>query len=146
MDSQEVRLSFLGPGGVVAEMLRGAQFPMREGAVVGEASPSSASPAPLVAIRMWTYNSQQFFAEQIDSIKSHTHARWPLWGADDGSNDGTLDLLRCHQIDLDADRLVITTGPRAGSISGFFGLTAEPEVQADGHAWADRETCGSPNH
>ena len=111
---------------------------------VSELSLAVAAPAPLVAILMCTYNGEQFLAEQLDSIKAQTHTNWRLWVSDDGSSDGTLDILKRYQADWGADRLVITTGPRAGSTRNFLALTAGPEIQADGYAWADQDDVWEP--
>ena len=111
---------------------------------VSELSLAVASPAPLVAILMCTYNGEQFLAEQLDSIKAQTHTNWRLWVSDDGSSDGTLDILKRYQADWGAARLVITTGPRAGSTRNFLALTASPEIQADGYAWADQDDVWEP--
>jgi len=91
-----------------------------------------------------TYNGEQFLAEQLDSIKAQTHTRWKLWVSDDGSSDGTLDILKRYQADWNVDRLVITTGPRAGSTQNFLALTANPAIQADAYAWADQDDVWEP--
>ena len=97
------------------------------------------SRASLVAILMCTYNGEQFLAEQLDSIKAQTHKNWKLWVSDDGSSDGTLEILKRYQAEWGEDRLMITTGPRAGSTRNFLTLTANPEIQAEGYAWADQD-------
>jgi glycosyltransferase involved in cell wall biosynthesis len=104
----------------------------------------SSSGASLVAILMCTYNGEQFLAEQLDSIKAQTHQNWKLWVSDDGSSDSTLDILKRYQNDWGAGRLVITMGPRAGSTRNFLALTANPEIQTEGYAWADQDDVWEP--
>jgi glycosyltransferase involved in cell wall biosynthesis len=99
---------------------------------------------PLVAILLCTYNGEQFLADQLDSIKAQTHTNWRLWVSDDGSSDGTLDMLKRYRADWGADRLVITMGPRAGSTRNFLALTANPAIQADAYAWADQDDVWEP--
>lgn len=99
---------------------------------------------PLVAILLCTYNGEQFLAEQLVSIKVQTHTHWRLWVSDDGSSDSTLEILKRYQAEWGADRLVITMGPRAGSTSNFFSLTANPAIQADAYAWADQDDVWEP--
>ncbi len=111
---------------------------------VTEPSSPSAAQQPLVAVLLCTYNGEQFLAEQLDSIKAQTHTNWRLWVSDDGSSDGTLDILKRYQADWGADRLVITTGPRAGSTQNFLALTANPTIQAYGYAWADQDDVWEP--
>jgi glycosyltransferase involved in cell wall biosynthesis len=111
---------------------------------VSEPSSTSAALQPVVAILLCTYNGEQFLAEQLDSIKAQTHTNWRLWVSDDGSSDSTLDILKRYQNDWDEDRLMITTGPRAGSTRNFLTLTANPEIQAEGYAWADQDDVWEP--
>lgn len=99
---------------------------------------------PLVAILLCTYNGEQFLAAQLDSIKAQTHTHWKLWVSDDGSSDSTLDILKRYQADWGADRLVITTGPHAGSTSNFFALTTNHAIQAEVYAWADQDDVWEP--
>ncbi|ESQ13185.1 MAG TPA: hypothetical protein DIW77_19980 [Chromatiaceae bacterium] len=46
-----------------------------------------------VLILMATFNGASFLATQIDSIRNQTHVDWRLLIRDDGSNDGTPELL-----------------------------------------------------
>ena len=48
---------------------------------------------PEITICMATYNGQQFLKEQIDSFFSQTCKNWQLLVRDDGSKDGTLDII-----------------------------------------------------
>lgn len=48
---------------------------------------------PMAEILMPTYNGARFVREQIDSLLSQTDGRWHLTVSDDGSTDGTPDIL-----------------------------------------------------
>lgn len=48
---------------------------------------------PTVHILLSTYNGARYLREQLASIQRQTHANWRLWVRDDGSNDGTLEVL-----------------------------------------------------
>lgn len=43
---------------------------------------------------MATYNGEKFIAEQIDSILNQTYQNWKLIIHDDGSDDGTVDIVK----------------------------------------------------
>lgn len=45
-------------------------------------------------ILMATYNGKTYIAEQIASIQMQTYLHWVLLISDDGSNDGTIDLIK----------------------------------------------------
>lgn len=46
----------------------------------------------LVSIVMPSYNSEQFIAESIESVKAQSHNEWELLICDDCSTDGTFDI------------------------------------------------------
>ena len=47
----------------------------------------------MISILLPTFNASEFLAETIDTIIKQTHKDWELIVVDDGSNDGTLELL-----------------------------------------------------
>lgn len=47
----------------------------------------------MVAILLSTYNGERFLREQLDSILNQTYSNWRLYVRDDGSIDGTINLL-----------------------------------------------------
>ena len=48
---------------------------------------------PKVHILMSTYNGHKYLREQLDSIFKQTYNNFTLYVRDDGSNDGTNELL-----------------------------------------------------
>lgn len=48
---------------------------------------------PCVDIVMTTYNSSEFLSEQLDSIIGQEYSRWHLLISDDGSSDGTREII-----------------------------------------------------
>lgn len=59
-----------------------------------------------VAICMATYNGKKYLAEQIDSILKQTYTNRILFIRDDGSSDGTMELLREYREQY-PDRIVL---------------------------------------
>ena len=49
--------------------------------------------SPTVSVAMATYNGERFLQEQLDSLAAQTHLPCELVVGDDGSTDGTLDIL-----------------------------------------------------
>lgn len=92
-----------------------------------------------VAILMCTYQGRRFLAQQLDSIAAQTHANWTLWVSDDGSSDGTLELLREYQRSWGESRLRVLHGPRAGFAANFMYLCRAADAAADGYAFADQD-------
>ncbi|MEE8271770.1 MAG: glycosyltransferase family 2 protein [Alphaproteobacteria bacterium] len=52
---------------------------------------------PIVDVVLATYNGAEFVAAQIDSLLAQTYRSWRLLARDDGSTDGTADILRAYQ-------------------------------------------------
>jgi glycosyltransferase involved in cell wall biosynthesis len=78
--------------------------------------------APCVDIVLSVYNGAPWVEEQIQSIQTQTHDAWRLWVRDDGSEDGTAQILRRM---ADADhriRLRTPGGERMGRARSFSTL------------------------
>ena len=106
--------------------------------------PASYSSLP-VAILMATYNGQRYLKEQLDSIAAQSYTHWRLWVSDDGSGDGTLDILSAYREQWGPDKLSIFSGPRQGFQANFISLTDRPEIEADYFAWSDQDDLWLPD-
>lgn len=112
-----------------------------------EASRSSKQPSmgtPLVAILLATLNGERFLGEQLDSYASQTQTNWKLWASDDGSSDGTVDILRSYQSKWGEDRLAIRSGPRQGFAKNFMSLASSKEIEAEYYAFSDQDDIWLP--
>ena len=47
-----------------------------------------------VNILLSTYNGEQYLAEQVKSIQEQTYQEWKLLIRDDGSSDGTVEIIK----------------------------------------------------
>ncbi|KQV44856.1 glycosyl transferase family 2 [Duganella sp. Root336D2] len=98
-----------------------------------------------VAILLCTYNGQQYLAEQLDSFAAQTHANWEAWASDDGSRDGTRDILEGYVQMWPAGRLRVLQGPAKGLVANFLSLTCNEAIQADYYAYSDQDDVWDAN-
>ena len=100
----------------------------------------SAPVDPLVSVALATYNGARYLEPLLASIEAQDHARLEIVVADDGSTDGTLDLLarrawrRPHRI--------LPAAPRAGVIGNFS--RALDACEGDHLALADQDDVWTP--
>jgi hypothetical protein len=97
--------------------------------------PSSSRVAVLIA----TFNGAAFLSQQLNSIERQS---WPLidvWASDDGSGDGTVDLLKDASGRWTKGRFEIVGGPRGGVVENFRSLLRHGEIDADFIAFSDQD-------
>lgn len=87
---------------------------------------------------MCTYNGSAFLAEQLRSFERQTWCNWSLYVSDDGSQDGSLALLKDFGA-LHDGRVQIFDGPGKGFVANFLGLTCRDDIDADFYAWSDQD-------
>ena len=97
-----------------------------------------------IAILLATFNGQRFLKKQLDSIASQEDVTWTLWASDDGSQDGTVEILTQYQAVWGADKLKILHGPCQGFVKNFFSLLTLPQVEADYFAFCDQDDVWHP--
>ena len=74
----------------------------------------------MAEILMPTYNGARFVREQIDSLLSQTDGRWHLTVSDDGSTDGTPDILDEYASRYPEKVRRIVSGQRFGNARDHF--------------------------
>lgn len=82
---------------ILRRNLRGSSLSDLEPSTVGEAGPRSELGLPLVSVAVVTYNQRRFLDECIRSVLAQDYPNIEIVVADDGSTDGTVDLL--HRYD-----------------------------------------------
>lgn len=97
------------------------------------------SSAKTVAILLCTYQGQRFLREQLDSIATQSYQNWTVWASDDGSVDGTREILEQYSQKWGPDRLVLDRGPSEGFVANFLTLACKTTVNADFYAFADQD-------
>ena len=92
-----------------------------------------------VAILMATYNGEKYLSEQIESIINQTFTDWVLYIHDDGSTDGTLEIIKKY-VKIYPKKIILIQGERTGGAKfNFFSLmdkvTAEYIMFSDQDDW-----------
>ncbi|MEL6646254.1 MAG: glycosyltransferase family 2 protein [Pseudomonadota bacterium] len=95
--------------------------------------------APHIAILLATYNGARFIERQLTSIAQQTHENWSLWISDDGSDDGTLDIIEAWRAAHPHLVVQLRQGPRKGAAQNFMCLLQATEIEADYFAFADQD-------
>lgn len=92
---------------------------------------------PLVEVLLSTHNGERFVTEQIESILAQTHPRVRLTVRDDGSTDGTPQVLAGLGVETSA-------GDNLGLPWAFFRLIEDSSDDADYFSLADQDDVWSP--
>lgn len=101
-----------------------------------EQRPVSSAP---IAILLCTYNGARFLAPQLASYEAQEFSSWRLFVSDDGSTDGTPDLLADFQKKHGEARVQIRQGPRKGFVANFLSLICDPAIDGEYYALSDQD-------
>lgn len=95
-----------------------------------------------IAILMATYNGRKYLGEQLDSILSQSNRQWHLYVHDDGSTDGTVELLADYAGRY-PDRVTVMDYPsQGGALPNFMSLLEK--VEADYYMFSDQDDVWHP--
>ena len=94
---------------------------------------------PHVAILLGTHCGASFLTEQLDSITKQSYKNLRVWASDDGSDDGTQDLLAQYQSSWEEGCITIRSGPKQGFVSNFLSLICNPDMRANYFAFCDQD-------
>lgn len=99
---------------------------------------------PCVNILLCTLNGARFLAAQLASLERQSHANWRLTVSDDGSTDGTLQVVErfAQQIRQPVE---IRIGPRRGWAANYLSLANDPGIDADYFAFCDQDDLWHPD-
>lgn len=86
-----------------------------------------------VNVLISTYNGEKYIQEQIESIKKQTYPNIKIYVRDDGSSDGTWEILDRYRKELGTERFVAVRGQNLGFGKSFLELL---ELADDGDYWA----------
>jgi len=74
---------------------------------------------PLVSIALCTYNGSKYLMEQLNSLSGQTYKNLEIVIVDDGSSDGTIELLRQYTIDSYLNIKIYLNHENLGYIKNF---------------------------
>ncbi|ABB32403.1 glycosyltransferase [Geobacter metallireducens GS-15] len=98
---------------------------------------------PRVEILMSTYNGEKFLAEQLDSILAQTHQYFVLTVRDDGSKDGTPDILSRYA--ATDERITYCVQENRGVVGSFYWLLKNSSPLSNYVAFSDQDDVWLPN-
>lgn len=96
-----------------------------------------------IAILLATYNGCHFIREQLDSIFSQTNECWHLYVHDDGSKDGTLEILSEYENRYSGRMTVLKYDSQGGAKNNFLSLLEK--VEAPYYMFSDQDDVWLPN-
>lgn len=88
-----------------------------------------------VAVVISTYNGEKWIKDQLDSILNQTYQNIKIFVRDDGSKDGTLDILREYE---KKGRIQLEEGENIGYIKSFYKVLENAE-NFDYYAFCDQD-------
>lgn len=94
-----------------------------------------------VAVIMSTYNGEKFVREQLDSIVNQTYKNVEIVVRDDGSSDGTVEIIKEYQKKY--NNIKLHEGENLGFIKSFFELLKLAD--ADYYSYADQDDVWMEN-
>lgn len=95
---------------------------------------------PKVLIFMATFNGERYLGEQLESLVSQTYSNWDLVISDDGSVDGTVQLVSEFISKYKGTHFVkLVDGPKQGFVKNFLSLSMYDEIDAEYYAFCDQD-------
>lgn len=85
-------------------------------------APLAALSEPEVVILLASYQGARFLPAQLDSIAAQSHRNWSLIISDDGSTDGSRDIVDRFACRHGNQRVTLVDGPCAGATANFLHL------------------------
>ena len=80
---------------------------------------------PFVAVLLATRQGARHLGTQLDSLAAQDHRGWRLVASDDGSTDGTVDLVRRFAAAHPDREVTLLPGPGLGATANFLNLVAQ---------------------
>jgi rhamnosyltransferase len=96
-----------------------------------------------IAILMATYNGEKYLREQMDSIINQINQSWILYIQDDGSNDGTIDIIKEYSSKFNNIIYVDLGLTRQGACMNFMSLLNV--VESEYYMFSDQDDVWLPN-
>lgn len=101
---------------------------------------------PKIVILMATRNGARFLPAQLDSILKQDHPGWRLIVSDDGSTDGTRQIVSQMAAQRPVGQITLLDGPGQGATANFRSLLRRVYLQGDHLAFCDQDDLWQPDH
>lgn len=98
-----------------------------------------------VSIIMAVYNGARCLRQQLDSISAQSHANWSIFVSDDGSTDGTDELLAEFSESVCEGQLIRLDGPRGGYANNFLSVLRRSRAFDSWLAFSDQDDVWMPD-
>ena len=115
------------------------QLPSPEPAIHRMAHKAGSAGAQRVSILLVTYNVRRFLEQQLSSLAAQEWRDIDIWSSDDGSTDGTAEVLRQSEKRWDKGDSRVVPGPREGFVENFRRLLINAAIDADFVAFCDQD-------
>lgn len=90
-----------------------------------------------IQVLMSTYNGEKFIREQLNSILDQSYQSIKVCIRDDGSTDGTINILKEYSEQYSNVKYVL--GDNLGTKNSFFQLIQDVDLDADYYAFSDQD-------
>jgi glycosyltransferase involved in cell wall biosynthesis len=94
---------------------------------------------PTVTILMATRDGAEHLPAQLASLAAQTHRDWRLWVSDDGSRDGTREMVAAFAAAHPMREVRLIEGPRQGSAANFLSALCHPDLPPGPVALCDQD-------
>ena len=100
--------------------------------------------AAMVTLLMALHNGAAYLPEQLQSLLAQTHSEWRLAVRDDGSTDGSSELMDDFARYFPPGRVAFLRGKRIGHVAGYLSLLAQQSDTPGWLAFADQDDVWLP--
>lgn len=90
-----------------------------------------------IQILLSTYNGERYLEEQLDSLINQNYMNLSILIRDDGSTDGTINILRKYGDNY--KNITYYQGENLGVIESFFDLVKKSDITADYYGFSDQD-------
>ena len=92
---------------------------------------------------MATFNGETYLTDQIDSILNQTSDDWTLYINDDGSNDGTENIIQSYSKKHGDKIVILNLFPKGmGAASNFLSMLEN--IESEYYMFSDQDDVWSP--
>ncbi|MEO0861178.1 MAG: glycosyltransferase [Pseudomonadota bacterium] len=99
-----------------------------------------------ITILLCTLNGAPYLEAQLASYLDQSHGAWDLWVSDDGSTDGTWDIVQGFARAHGAGRTIrVIKGPGAGLVKNYLSALCHPDFPGGAVALSDQDDVWLPH-